>query len=762
MPQIINTNVMSLNSQRALNRTQSDLATSIQRLSSGLRINSAKDDAAGLAISERMTAQIRGLNQAVRNANDAISLSQTAEGALSTATDILQRIRELAIQSANSTNSASDRASLQAEVNQLKSELSRISNTTTFNGQKLLDGSLSNAQFQVGAEANQTISVTISDARATALGSNTLTTNFDSSGDYGIEVATRNSQVKADGAEVGAAQAAAATAGNNGYTGETLTIKDSDGSTVGTVTVAANAEASKIASDLNAIDGVNAVAYNQVTLSNWSRQTSGTTESVTFTIGSGADSSSLALTGVDTGSTQAEVFTALRDAINNDSTLTNAGVYAALDSSGNLVIRNNDGDDLDVTLLDNTQNNTAGASVQVTGLGGSAVTINSTNANTDSTTAGGKFEVFLAQGYTIESSAANQLFTEAANTAVTADATNVAIADVTDSTNNLANFGNSVAKQDLTIIGSTGSATVSIAANSTAAGIATAVNAESGTTGVTATARTTATISNLSADGQVSFSLYGSNTTAVSISATVTTSDLSALVTAINDKTGTTGITAALSSSGDSIDLTLETGENIVIADFTSSAATNPSSSDVDGNTVTMRVTGASGSDYVQLSDGGVTDGMMDSTVVGGEVTFSSSSQFSVASSVDNTLLGGNTSLFDNTASVSNTSTLSAVNEIDIGTVSGANAAISVVDGALTQLNDIRSSLGAIQNRMESTIANLQTTAENLSAARSRIRDADFAAETAKMTQMQILQQAGVAMLAQANSLPQLALQLLQ
>ncbi|HRM50365.1 MAG TPA: flagellin, partial [Alicycliphilus sp.] len=156
MASTINTNVASLTAQRNLGISQNSLNTSIQRLSSGLRINSAKDDAAGLAISERFTSQIRGLNQAVRNANDGISLAQTAEGALKSTGDILQRVRELSVQSANATNSAGDRKAIQAEVGQLLSEMDRISQTTEFNGQKLLDGSFGSATFQVGANANQT------------------------------------------------------------------------------------------------------------------------------------------------------------------------------------------------------------------------------------------------------------------------------------------------------------------------------------------------------------------------------------------------------------------------------------------------------------------------------------------------------------------------------------------------------------------------------------------------------------------------------
>jgi len=159
MAQVINTNVMSLNAQRNLSTSGSSLATTIQRLSSGLRINSAKDDAAGLAISERFSTQIRGLDVAVRNANDGISLAQTAEGAMVEIGNNLQRIRELSVQSANATNSDSDRDALNAEVKQLTSEIDRVSRQTNFNGTKLLDGSFSGALFQIGADSGQTIGI---------------------------------------------------------------------------------------------------------------------------------------------------------------------------------------------------------------------------------------------------------------------------------------------------------------------------------------------------------------------------------------------------------------------------------------------------------------------------------------------------------------------------------------------------------------------------------------------------------------------------
>jgi flagellin len=175
MAQVVNTNILSLNAQRNLNSSQGALATSLERLSSGLRINSAKDDAAGLAISERFTTQIRGLSQAVRNANDGISFAQTAEGALSTVGDALQRIRELAVQSANDTNSASDRQALNNEAQALIAEIGRVASATEFNGGKILDGSVKDLFFQIGANQGQNIAVSGVDARTMELGRAVLT-----------------------------------------------------------------------------------------------------------------------------------------------------------------------------------------------------------------------------------------------------------------------------------------------------------------------------------------------------------------------------------------------------------------------------------------------------------------------------------------------------------------------------------------------------------------------------------------------------------
>jgi len=232
MASVINTNVASLNSQRNLSTSQSSLNTSIQRLSSGLRINSAKDDAAGLAISDRMQSQIKGMTQATRNANDGVSMAQTAEGALSSSGDILQRVRELAVQSSNASNSASDRKALQTEVTQLTSELNRIAGTTEFNGQKLMDGSMGTANFQVGANAGQLISMTGANFTTSTYGNNRTSSTAPVAGTnaaFAAGTMTINGAQGSDDVKVTATDSAKTVAANinvaSGKTGVTATAK---------------------------------------------------------------------------------------------------------------------------------------------------------------------------------------------------------------------------------------------------------------------------------------------------------------------------------------------------------------------------------------------------------------------------------------------------------------------------------------------------------------------------------------------------------
>jgi len=351
----------------------------------------------------------------------------------------------------------------------------------------------------------------------------------------------------------------------------------------------------------------------------------------------------------------------------------------------------------------------------------------------------GSLSITLDDGVTVNSSVSTgSIFTTAALTdAVT---TNLGLAVTT--------AGNNVAAQTLTI-GGEASATVSVAEDASASTIAADVNDKSNSTGVSATATTTAVLANLSTDGVVSFNLNGIN-----ISSNVTTTNLGSLATAINDRTSQTGgITAKVSDDGASLTLTDSSGDDISIGAFNSSVATDG----ITGTAVDLEVTGGSGT-TVTLRDGGANSGDFDSTVIGGTVEFQSESTFTVNSSISDAAGG----LFVGVADQLQASNLQNVDSIDIGTVEGANRAIDIVDGALANIDSIRGDLGAIQNRFNSTISNLGSAVENFSAARSRIMDTDFAAETANLTRAQILQQAGVAMLAQANSLPQLVLSLLQ
>jgi flagellin len=313
MSATINTNLNSLTAQRNLGASGSALSTAIQRLSSGLRINSAKDDAAGLAISQRFTGQIRGLNQAARNANDGISLAQTAEGALKAGGDILQRVRELAVQSANASNSASDRQALNQEVSQLVSELDRIAQTTEFNGQKLLDGTFGTAQFQVGANSGQTIVAATANLRTSQYG---------------------NNQVIASGPS-----AAAAAWGANATVIDTVAVNGALGSA--TVSLAANGTAKAAADAVNlqtANTGVTAAARADVQLVFGAagaytlllRSDNAANETVSFSLSaaSGSDGLSNAIS-----------------AINEKSSKT--GIIASLNSGGSgIVLTNNTGNDI--------------------------------------------------------------------------------------------------------------------------------------------------------------------------------------------------------------------------------------------------------------------------------------------------------------------------------------------------------------------------------------------------------------------------------
>ena len=338
MSSTINTNVNSLTAQRNLAMSQSSLSTSMQRLSSGLRINSAKDDAAGLAISSRMTSQIRGSTQAARNANDGISLAQVAEGALGSSGTILQRIRELAVQSANATNSASDRSALNAEVGQLASELDRIAKTTQFNGQNLLDGTFGSATFQVGANANQTITATTANFSTSKFGNNRIgSVVAPTAGGVGDLVTGSTAGANPSTAVAGAVSTIAA---------NSIVVNGAAGSA--TVAVAAKDSAKTVAANINAqagttgvtatartfIDATAFVASTSYSLSVASNNPVATPATISFTVGAAGSTAD-----------------GLASAVNafNDKTAT-TGVTAKINTAGNgITLTNDSGADIAVT-----------------------------------------------------------------------------------------------------------------------------------------------------------------------------------------------------------------------------------------------------------------------------------------------------------------------------------------------------------------------------------------------------------------------------
>jgi flagellin len=319
----VNSNVASLNAQRNLNGATGALGRSFQRLSSGLRINSARDDAAGLAISNRFTAQVRGLNQAVRNTNDGISLAQTAEGALQESTNVVQRIRELAVQSANDTNTASDRESLQAEVDQLVSELDRIATTTNFNSNNILDGSFLGASFHVGANAKETININLADSRSSALGR----------------------QVRIDGSDaVATTRALSSTSLNINGTTIRATVAADDTVSTSNQTGSAIAKAAAI-NDSTSFTGVRAIVNGtSLTGGAITAQTLDSTNNIEI---NGQTITGFVIQNDDADGVLVNAINALAD---------ETGVVASLDADHQLVLTANDGRNIEVVVNNNGSN----------------------------------------------------------------------------------------------------------------------------------------------------------------------------------------------------------------------------------------------------------------------------------------------------------------------------------------------------------------------------------------------------------------------
>jgi flagellin len=710
--QIINTNIASLNAQRILNWSQSALAASLTRLSSGLRINSAMDDAAGLAISERFTTQIRGLNQAVRNASDAISLSQTAEGALGEFGNILQRIRELAIQSANSTNSSSDRAALNSEAASLIAELQRVATTTEFNGQSIIEGTFTGAQFQVGANANQIILVNVGNAQTDALGSfqvgGTATTVSGA--------ALVGGDLTINGIDVGVSTTGSAediAAAVNGVT-STTGVKASASSTVtGTVALIRNQTLQSgdlliNSVDVGAVAGSNIIATqgaNVAAAINNVSNTSGVTATanlatgaITLTSTTGKDIA-ISSSNSTAGYSRLENATGFAVSASTEQAQSTFTFVVGTKSVSTIVLADNGLNGVDagggdaVTVggityefytnggtYTGSQNGVEiGASVTATGVNLDAA-IDANSANVVATNAAGTV--------TITSDVFSETQTQTASTEVT-DAN----AKITVTSNGTAGVGIAVG-DTLTLGGAIYEFTL-----------------DDGTASA----------------GNVKVSLGSAAANSITAQATNLDNAITAQYLAIN-----TNITSASAAA---------------VVTVTSDLLGSPGDSTVDG---------AFSTGFTNLTEnlgggnGTAADGAGTASTTRGTLALNSSEQI---------LIGGANTTKAGLQSAS--ATLNTIDGVYISTVTGANTAIALIDGALDQVNGIRGYLGAVQNRFESTIANLIATSENLSAARSRIRDADFAAESAGLIRALILQQAGVAILSQANLLPQLVLSLL-
>mgnify|MGYP000191627318 CR=1 FL=1 len=579
MALVINTNVASLNTQRQLMQSGNALDQATERLASGNRINSAKDDAAGLAISNRMTSQIRGLDQAVRNANDGISMIQTAEGALQEGTNILQRMRELAVQSANGIYSDSDRSTLNAEVQQLKTELNRIAEETTFNGQALLDGSLKNTLLQVGSEQNQTISVSVNSFSTSNLGG--------ASGDI-----------------VGEATAAGL-------------------------------------GDLQALDTAGDLVINDTNIS-----------------------------ALDGATTLNEALGIINSDLEGNGAEVSAQVYVEGTSvgSGSLVTGT---DRLDITVTDGN------GETQTTQISGTssleelAEKISEETSITARVNDAGRLEL-IAEGAT-SVQVANGAGDALTNSGLAAATTNFALV-----------FNDTSAEQN-------------------------GVKIEQGT---------------------------------------ITDAELLALGIDRQDDNGNLqGTTVTASSDLEEGDLIIN---GVAIGAIDDQAGTPTAATQVAE--VIKVINEYSDQTGVVAFAGDGTDNIALRSTTGGEISIEAGESSTAAAVLAATGLQERNAAGD-TGSVAS---------VDISTFEGAQKAIGIIDQAIEQVGATRADLGAVNNRLDFTVSNLTNVAEKTSAARSRITDADFAAETANLSKAQVLQQAAQAMLAQANARPQQVLSLLQ
>jgi flagellin len=688
----INTNTASLNAQHFLAKTNKEMESSMTKLSSGLKVNSAADDAAGLAIAGRMTSQIKGLQMAVKNANDTVALAQTAEGAMEEVTNMLQRMRELAVQSANGTMNDSDRSSLDAEVQALKTEIDRIAGTTQFNNQNLLDGTFSKT-FQIGDKTGQTVGLDISSVSTASLG-----------------IGSAVSDTSITGTRM---------AGTGSIGAGDISI---NGQAIGAIADLSDMEDTLKAINAN-VRNVTATAHNIVVA-----KLKGT--GVTA-----ADQLQIKVTeaGVSTATTfSISASGTMSELVANINKETGGVVTASVDKAGKLTLSNNTGASILV------QDTVVGDDVQSTATG--------FLGDSDFSAAGTKFHGFV----TLASTDGSDVTIERGNLGVASTGTDtdlsnlgfnqisrIAEGDKYSITGNAVTAEDTAWVKDDVIINGVDVYNANIATDSLAGKID-AINAKSSETGVVASAYyenifdfTGATI--------VTGDKYNINGVQVS---TVGTS-VASLAAKINTVTSDTGIKA----EANGVNLILK-GTNVINVKLEVLKSDDTATADLDSTqegyleatqNTRLRLDSVNNTPIrIQLGEGAAIaeHGFVETNI--------GASDYDV-----------NDALFS-------AGTTGGTSGLSVKSTTDATSALTMIDKAISSVSDIRSDLGALQNRLDHTVNNLSSVANNTAGAKSRIMDTDFATETANLTKQQILSQAATSMLAQANQSKQGILALLQ
>ncbi len=707
---IINTNLSALRAQNGSRTAQAGLDTAMERLSTGLRINSAKDDAAGLAISQRMTSDLRGLAVAIRNSSDGISLAQTAEGSLGEITNMLQRMRELSVQAANGTLGTQEREALNTEVQQLIAEIDNVSKTTSFNGMKLLDGSSTNLKLQTGSRAGETTDLKINSTRTNQLGTG-HSAGLSATGQFNAAVANlsglQTNDLTINGVVIGGSLAASDS-------------KSTEGKEASAIAKAAAINAKSAETGVSAVVGTTAMTGTAMTAA------ASATGTVTI---NGVD---IAVTTVasDNVQTRADIVAA----INANSEQTGVVAVDTGDDKAGIRLEAADGRNIVVALDTVTAAQTglkAGAQT-----GTYSLVANVGTQIEISSTGGG---VLANAGLTAGTYDRGVSYVATDARAAATGAGDVKALNTGDLILNGVSIRASDGKDDTASFVST----TSVRAASGIA-IAAAINASSELTGVTARANELAiegTSIVAPADDTGTLTINGVGIALETKASNSSQQNREAIADAINAYTGATGVVARDNGKG-GLTLTAADGRNITLASADFALA------DI----------GLGGATIAGSAQGYALGNTAYSTV-----TLDSAKAIEVRAGAQGFATGGNFSAigFEEANYGSDTGGLK-IGDIDIRTQEGASAALESIDAALNAVALDRAVLGAVQNRLEATINNLTTTSTNVTASRSRILDADFAAETTNLARSQILTQAAQAMLAQANQSQQSVLQLLR